>query len=71
VKLTLQWGRKGPVVTRPSTCEACGAPFACELSLSGCWCSKVAISDAARIELRTRYRNCLCPACLNQHGEVS
>ena len=67
VKLALTWSRSGPTVKRPGTCESCGQPFACELSLAGCWCSKVALTDAARAELRAKYSNCLCRRCLNQY----
>ena len=66
MKWSLDW-RSGPTVQRPVTCESCGQKFACELSLSGCWCSKVDISEATRAELRAKYKACLCPACLRQY----
>jgi hypothetical protein len=47
-------------------CEACGKEFGCGASLAGCWCSDVKLSDAARAELGTRYKRCLCPNCLEQ-----
>lgn len=49
-------------------CESCGAEFACGASLAGCWCSEVELDDAARAELRTRFRSCLCRACLESYG---
>ena len=67
---TLAWTRSGPTIKRPGTCESCGQPFACELSLAGCWCSKVALTDAARAEMRTKYKGCLCLACLKQYSEA-
>ena len=54
---TLAWSRSGPTIKRPGTCESCGQPFACELSLAGCWCSKVDLTDGARVEMRTKYTN--------------
>ena len=68
VKVAVHWGRSGPIVERPGTCESCGQPFACELSLAGCWCSKIELTDAARAEMRSKYKNCLCPACLKQYA---
>lgn len=49
-------------------CESCGAEFACGAKLSGCWCSEVKLDDAARAELSTRFRGCLCRACLEGHA---
>jgi Cysteine-rich CWC len=69
VKLALTWSRFGPTVKRPATCESCGQPFACELSLAGCWCSKVALTDATRAEMRAKHANCLCPACLEHYSQ--
>jgi len=47
-----------------STCESCGEEFKCGASLAGCWCSEVKLDEAARAELRERFRRCLCRACL-------
>ena len=67
VKVEIGWSRSGPVVKRPGVCESCGQAFACELSLSGCWCSKVELSEAARARIREKYAGCLCSACLRQY----
>jgi hypothetical protein len=40
------------------------------LSLAGCWCSKVALTDAARAEMQAKYKGCLCSACLKQYSEA-
>ena len=48
----------------PSTCEACGQPFACGATLAGCWCAEIELSAAARAEIGARYQSCLCRACL-------
>jgi len=64
---TMSWGPSGPMVQRPATCESCGEPFACELSLSGCWCGKVTLTDAARARIRAQYTRCLCKTCLKRY----
>ncbi|MBI3670058.1 MAG: cysteine-rich CWC family protein [Acidobacteria bacterium] len=53
-----------------SRCESCGKPFTCGFSLRGCWCSEVKLSDAARANLRARYRNCLCHECLQLYADA-
>jgi hypothetical protein len=50
---------------RPSTCEACGEMFQCGVSLRGCWCVSVRLSNEIRSSLRGKYKNCLCRHCLN------
>ena len=49
-------------------CESCGAEFTCGASLGGCWCAEVELDDAARAELRSRFRRCLCRACLESYA---
>jgi hypothetical protein len=71
VEWTIQWSRSGPTAKRPVTCEACGQSFACELSLSGCWCSKTELTKSARAVLRAKYKNCLCPECLKLYEDGS
>jgi hypothetical protein len=39
------------------------------LSLSGCWCRKVELTDAARAEMRAKYTSCLCRECLKQYSQ--
>jgi len=62
----------GPVTSRlgrgGGVCESCGAEFACGAGLSGCWCSEVRLDEAARAELRERFRRCLCRACLEAYA---
>ncbi len=56
-----------PVLRKTKTCEACGASFACEISLgTGCWCGELKLSEDTRQELRAKYSNCLCRACLEK-----
>lgn len=60
-------GLKLPVLRKARVCEACGERFACEISVGGgCWCSEIKLSDKTRRELRTRYKSCLCRACLEK-----
>lgn len=49
-------------------CESCGAEFRCGASQSDCWCAEVRLDDAARAELRERFRRCLCRACLEGYA---
>jgi hypothetical protein len=64
MSFVVEWGRSGPTLKRSQTCEACGQPFACEISLTGCWCSGVRLSDEVRARIRARYNTCLCRTCL-------
>ncbi|HEX9003858.1 MAG TPA: cysteine-rich CWC family protein [Blastocatellia bacterium] len=50
----------------PLDCEACGKPFLCGASLTGCWCFGIKLSAETRQQLRVRYRNCLCRDCLTR-----
>ena len=50
----------------PSICEACGESFTCGVTLAGCWCAEIKLSESVRAELRTRYQRCLCRACLER-----
>jgi hypothetical protein len=59
-----------PVLREPSVCEACGESFTCGAKLSGCWCSEIKLSDEIRAELKSRYRSCLCRACLERLSEL-
>ena len=55
------------VLPQAEWCEACGQPFVCEISLGkGCWCGEIKLSEDTRQELRAKYRNCLCRACLEK-----
>jgi hypothetical protein len=67
MKLLKQIRLKLPVLRKAQACEACGETFACEISLgTGCWCGEIKLSDEIRQELSTKYRNCLCRACLEK-----
>ena len=66
---SLEWRGLMPVVRKSSACEACGEPFACELSATGCWCSDVKLTDATRAEIRAKYKHCLCPSCLRGYAD--
>ena len=67
VSLLKRIGLKLPVLRKTQQCEACGQSFACEISLGrGCWCDEVKLSEHTRRELRAKYRNCLCRACMEK-----
>jgi hypothetical protein len=51
---------------RDLKCEACGKDFVCGVSLKGCWCAEIELSDEARQEMRSRFKDCLCRDCLEQ-----
>ncbi len=63
----------GIVTTRwrdPQTCEACGQPFVCGATLTGCWCTEIKLTDAHRAALKTKYTHCLCRSCLEQFAQT-
>ncbi|MGZ8844341.1 MAG: cysteine-rich CWC family protein [Pyrinomonadaceae bacterium] len=55
-----------PRFGRPIVCEACGQEFSCGMSLRGCWCASVELSDETRAELKALYKDCLCRECLER-----
>lgn len=52
---------KGPVM---KTCEACGATFQCDGYQ--CWCGKIGITESQMDWIAARFKDCLCPACLDR-----
>ncbi|MGH9425068.1 MAG: cysteine-rich CWC family protein [Terriglobia bacterium] len=56
---------------QPSNCEACGQTFQCGASLKGCWCASGPLSEEIRSSLRKKFKNCLCPHCLNNLSQNS
>jgi len=66
---SLHIGPSGPVVRKKQTCPSCGRPFACELSLGGCWCSDMKLTDATRARLREEFSDCVCRECLTRHEQ--
>ena len=62
-----QISRVLPLWRKTKVCEACGESFDCEVSLGkGCWCGEIRLSEKSRQELRAKYRDCLCRACLEK-----
>ena len=51
------------ILAKEKRCSKCGVAFDCG-GLFGCWCRDVKLSEAQLTELRGRYVDCLCPACL-------
>ena len=58
-----------PFRREASVCEACGGPFTCGATLSGCWCSEIDLDEDKRADFQRRYRNCLCRQCLEGFAE--
>jgi hypothetical protein len=54
---------------RAMRCEACGNGFTCSVAMN-CWCKSVKIGEAERRDLRGRFRDCLCPGCLETAGQT-
>ena len=52
---------------KPQTkiCESCSEQFGCGAQLEGCWCVEVPLKDDVAADLRSKYKDCLCPNCLN------
>ena len=46
-------------------CSRCGVPFNCKQE-AGCWCAAMHLDPAVLAELRTRFSDCLCEACLRK-----
>jgi len=51
---------------RPVTCESCGEPFNCGVSLKGCWCSEIELTATDRATLKSKFKDCLCRNCLQK-----
>lgn len=47
------------------TCESCGAGFSCAAPAGPCWCESLELSAAVLADLRVKFRDCLCPRCLD------
>jgi hypothetical protein len=53
----------------PSLCEACGDQFICGATIRGCWCTEIKLGETTRAQLRERYKQCLCRACLERFAK--
>ncbi len=58
-----------PQFRAPSVCEACGAAFICGANDFSCWCQEIKLSEETLMNLRARYRGCLCRACLENYAK--
>jgi hypothetical protein len=45
-------------------CSKCERAFTCQNEQRGCWCENIRLSREVLNDLRKKYQNCLCPACL-------
>lgn len=55
----------------PSVCESCGNEFICGATLKGCWCMNLRLTDEARAELKSKFKDCLCQNCLEKYTETN
>ncbi len=46
-------------------CARCGDAFRCKQE-AGCWCASVHMERAMLAEIRARFADCLCEACLRK-----
>jgi hypothetical protein len=52
---------------RATTCPRCNGPFACGVGADrakACFCAGVPLRAERLVELRARWADCLCEACL-------
>ncbi|MBI4852213.1 MAG: cysteine-rich CWC family protein [Acidobacteria bacterium] len=66
MKLKKFIGYLSPSLRDSQKCESCGDNFVCGVSLMGCWCSKMKLSKQTLDELKSQYKHCLCPNCLEK-----
>lgn len=59
-----------PKTREPSVCASCGETFGCGAKLDGCWCTDVELSPETADELKAKFKDCLCPKCLQVFAEV-
>ncbi len=52
---------------KEKTCPSCETRFLC-LHNNDCWCMDYSLTAEKLAYLRNNYDDCLCPACLSQHG---
>ena len=54
---------------RTLRCERCGVAFECD-PRGACWCANVPVPPEALVQIRQKYADCLCPACLKAVGSA-
>jgi hypothetical protein len=52
----------------PRICESCGAAFGCGGAVGSCWCTAFTVTEHALDEIRAKFDDCLCPACLAEYS---
>lgn len=48
-------------------CSKCSVTFECCNEQPGCWCEKLFLDMDTLNDLKAKYDNCLCPACLKEY----
>jgi len=51
--------------SEPKICGSCGNVFGCGAKAEGCWCVDFSIASEIAAELKLKYEDCLCSACLS------
>ena len=52
------------LLTFTKTCQSCGTEFECGTLC--CWCGEIKVDAAVRRELKEKFTDCLCRACLEE-----
>jgi hypothetical protein len=52
------------LLTFQKTCQGCGAEFECGTLC--CWCGEIKVDATVRQELKQKFTDCLCRACLEE-----
>ena len=52
------------LISLPKTCQRCGVEFECGSPC--CWCGEMKLDATVRQELKEKFTDCLCRACLEQ-----
>ena len=47
-------------------CESCGHEFGCGAKLDGCWCTEITLDPSQADDIKAKFNDCLCPACLEK-----
>ena len=50
---------------KTQVCEACGGELTCGPVWS-CWCTRENVPKETLVDLKARYKRCLCPDCLRK-----
>jgi hypothetical protein len=66
MKLKKALGFVSPKYNELSVCESCGSEFVCGATIRGCWCTEIKLAEEIRLDLRSKFKDCLCRDCLEK-----